>query len=314
MTEKTFKTYEQMLELLESRGIVFPDSAARSKAKKILQHEGYYNLINGYKPLFLTSTDPERYRQGTTVEEIFALYDFDRSLRAIFLRSILRVETNVKNLISYRISEQYGHDNYLLYKNFDTTKRDAGKNISSLISNVQSQIAAHSSDPNISHYLRNHGYLPMWVLSGILTFGNMSKFYSMMKQPDRQNISSIFGMHDNVLENFLNYLTAIRNFSAHGNRLYCFVGSKPLINTTVHVNMGIAQQHGQYVQGRNDLFASVIALKYLLSNREFRYFFKSIIGAVNKLDSKLNSISIEDVLFSMGFPQNWRSILYVATF
>lgn len=299
-----------MLDLLESRGIVFTDSKARSKAKKILQHEGYYNLINGYKSLFLTSTDPEQYRQGASVEEIFALYDFDRSLRAIFLRSILRVETNIKNLISYRISEQYGHDNYLLYKNFDTSKKNAGKNISSLISSVQSQIAAHSSDPNISHYLRNHGYLPMWVLSGILTFGNMSKFYSMMKQPDRQSISSIFGMHDNVLENLLNYLTAIRNFSAHGNRLYCFISSKPLISTKFHTELGIAQQHGQYVQGRKDLFAAVIALKCLLSNREFRYFFKSIVGAVNRLDSKLQSISIDDVFVSMGFPQNWRNILY----
>ena len=311
MAKKTFKTYEQMLDLLESRGIVFTDKSARSKAKKILQHEGYYNLINGYKPLFLSNSSPEQYLQGTTLEEIFALYDFDRSLREIFLKSILHVETNIKNLISYRISEKYGHDNYLLYKNFDTTRRNAGKHISALISNVQSQIAAHSSDPNISHYLRNHGYLPMWVLSGILTFGNMSKFYSMMKQPDRQSISSIFNMHDNVLENFLNYLTAIRNFSAHGNRLYCFVGSKPLIDTQAHNKLGILQNQGQYVQGRNDLFAAVIALKYLLSDREFNYFLKSLIGAVNKLSAKLSVISIDKVLTVMGFPPNWRKILYI---
>ena len=311
MAEKTFKTYEQMLDLLESRGIVFSDKSARSDAKKILQHEGYYNLINGYKTLFLKSTEPELYLTRTTIDEIFALYDFDRSLREIFLRSILHVETNVKNLISYRISEQYGHDNYLLYKNFDTTRKDAGKHISSLISSVQSQIASHSSDPNISHYLRNHGYLPMWVLSGILTFGNMSKFYSMMKQPDRQSISSIFSLHDNVLENFLNYLTAIRNFSAHGNRLYCFVGSKPLTSTPLHDELGIQKEHGQYVQGRNDLFAAVIALKYLLSGREFRFFIRSLSGAVNKLSAKLSVISAEDVLKEMGFPANWQKILHV---
>ena len=311
MAEKTFKTYDQMLDLLESRGIVFVDGRARSKAKKILQHEGYYNLINGYKTLFLSNANPEQYCQGTTLEEIFALYDFDRSLREIFLKSILHVETNIKNLISYRISEKYGHDNYLLYKNFDTTRRDAGKHISSLISSVQSQIAAHSSDPNISHYLRNHGYLPMWVLSGILTFGNMSKFYSMMKQPDRQSISLIFNMHDNVLENFLKYLTAVRNFSAHGNRLYCFVESRPMIDTQVHSELGIPQVQGQYVQGRNDLFAAVIALKHLLSDREFKYFLKSLIGAVNKLATKLSVISIDDVLSAMGFPSNWRKILYI---
>lgn len=310
MAEKTFKTYDQMLDLLESRGIVFTDRHARSRAKKILQHEGYYNLINGYKILFLSNSSPEQYLQGTTIEEIYALYDFDRSLREIFLKSILHVETNIKNLISYRVSEKYGHDNYLLYKNFDTTRRNAGKHISSLISNVQSQIAAHSSDPNISHYLRNHGYLPMWVLSGILTFGNMSKFYSLMKQPDRQSISSIFNMHDNVLENFLNYLTAIRNFSAHGNRLYCFVGSKPLIDTKIHQKLNIPQNQGQFIHGRNDLFAAVIALKYLLSGKEFRYFVNCLSGAVNKLSTKLSVISVDDVLSAMGFPSNWKSILH----
>ena len=126
-----------------------------------------------------------------------------------------------------------------------------------------------------------------------------------------QSISSIFNMHDNVLENFLNYLTAIRNFSAHGNRLYCFVGSKPLIDTQVHNKLGILQNQGQYVQGRNDLFAAVIALKYLLSNREFNYFLKSLIGAVNKLSAKLSVISIDKVLTVMGFPPNWRKILYI---
>lgn len=308
MAEKKFRTYDQMLDLLISRGIKIDNKNQRSNVKKILQHEGYYNLINGYKEPFLKNKDPERYLEGTTVEEIFALYEFDRSIREIFLRSILHVETNVKNLISYRFSEKYGHDNYLLYKNFDTTKRDASKNISSLISSVQGQIASHSLDPNISHYLKNHGYIPMWVLCGILTFGNMSKFYSLMKQPDRQSISAIFKISDNMLENFLNYLTAIRNFSAHGNRLYCFRSGKPLIDTMVHAALGIQKEQEQYINGRNDLFAAVIVLKHLLSNNEFRSFYRSLNGAINKLSSKLHVVTIEQILYIMGFPESWKDI------
>lgn len=308
MAEKKFRTYDQMLDLLISRGIKIDNKNQRSNVKKILQHEGYYNLINGYKEPFLKNKDPERYLEGTTVEEIFALYEFDRSIREIFLRSILHVETNVKNLISYRFSEKYGHDNYLLYKNFDTTKRDASKNISSLISSVQGQIASHSLDPNISHYLKNHGYIPMWVLCGILTFGNMSKFYSLMKQPDRQSISAIFKISDNMLENFLNYLTAIRNFSAHGNRLYCFRSGKPLIDTMVHAALGIQKEQEQYINGRNDLFAAVIVLKHLLSNNEFRSFYRSLNGAINKLSSKLHVVTIEQILCIMGFPESWKDI------
>ena len=37
-----------------------------------------------------------------------------------------------------------------------------------------------------------YGYLPLWVLNNILTLGTISKFYSLMKQNERQTISKIF--------------------------------------------------------------------------------------------------------------------------
>lgn len=53
MEEKVFKTYEQMLDILKERGIDLSTSELRGRAKRSLQHEGYYRLINGYKMLFL---------------------------------------------------------------------------------------------------------------------------------------------------------------------------------------------------------------------------------------------------------------------
>ena len=308
MAEKVFQDYDQMIVLLQSRNICIDTPKRRRQAKIILQKEGYYNVINGYKTPFLTSRSPESYKNGTTVEEIFAVYAFDRTIREIFLRSILHVETNIKNLISVRISSEYGHDNYLLYKNFDMNVRDANKKVTKLFSTVQNQIAAHSLDPNISHYLKNHGYIPMWVLNSILSFGTMSKFYSLMKQNDRQYVSKIFRIQDNTLVNFLEYLSVIRNFCAHGNRLYCFKATKPLADTPVHKNLSIPLSNGHYANGKNDLFGAVIILRYLLSSREYRRFISELIGAINKLSSKLSTISIDDIRIIMGFPENWKKI------
>lgn len=308
MVEKTFKTYDEMIGLLRSRNMSIPDGTAKRKAKILLQREGYYNIVNGYKRLFLNSLEPEEYKEGTTIDELFALYAFDRSIREIFLRAILHIETNVKNLISYTISEHYGHDNYLLYKNFDTSRKNSGEHISKLIYNVQGQIAAHALDPNIAHYLKNHGYIPMWVLNSILSFGNMSKFYSNMKQQDRQQVSKVFCLQENTLANFLMYLSAIRNFSAHGNRLYCFKSTRALSDTSIHNNLFINKKNGHYVRGRNDLFGAVIIIRYLLSYREFSRFYSELNGAINKLFSKITTISIDDVLNEMGFPKNWKDI------
>ncbi len=103
------------------------------------------------------------------------------------------METNIKTLISDCISSKNTDIiTIFLYDNFDTNTKDANEKITKLFSSIQSQIASHSLDPNIAHYLKNHGYIPMWVLNSILSFGTMSKFYSLMKQQDRQFVSRFF--------------------------------------------------------------------------------------------------------------------------
>ena len=238
-----------------------------------------------------------------------ALYVFDRSLREIFLRYILRVETNVKTLISYTISSNYGHDNYLLYKNFNTSKREAAKEISGVIADLNQAISKNSNDPCIRHYLQNYGYVPMWVLNNVLTLGNISRLYSIMKTNDRQSISRVFKINDDVLENFLHLLSIVRNFSAHGNRLYCIRTRRPLINTNAHTFLSIPKSaSNEYIFGKRDLFAAVIVLRHLMSLQEYKKFNAELTGAINNLSSKLNVISVDDILSNMGFPSNWKDL------
>ncbi|MCR5700849.1 MAG: hypothetical protein K6G76_01745 [Lachnospiraceae bacterium] len=51
MSEKVFKNHNELIELLIERGVDISSSEAKRFAKTRLQHEGYYNLINGYKTL-----------------------------------------------------------------------------------------------------------------------------------------------------------------------------------------------------------------------------------------------------------------------
>lgn len=166
-----------------------------------------------------------------------------------------------------------------------------------------------SSDPSILHYLKVHGYIPLWVLNNILTLGTISKFYSLMLPKEHQNVSRNYKMMDNELENALFYISTIRNFCAHGNRLYCFRNKSPLSSTNFHKNLNIEQnKDGEYLKGKRDLFACVIALKRLLSNNDFSKMSKEIFRAIGNLNKKLTILKIEDVLNEMGFPENWREI------
>ena len=311
MSEKIFKTYDEMISLLISRGVDISTPEQKSYAKKRLQHEGYYNLINGYKGLFLmpkvSQEDEDKFKTGTTINEIYALYNFDRRLRNVFLKNVLIIETNIKSLISYTFSEKYGHSNYLIYSNFDTTKRDSNKNITSLISEIQRQIASRYSDPSISHYLKCHGYIPLWVLNNILTLGTISKFYSLMHQKERQEISKIFHISDAELESFLFFLSKIRNFCAHGNRLYCFKSKNPIPTVSLHSTLDLPiNNENQYIQGKNDLFATMIIFKLLLSKNIFKILVKNVNHELDNLRKNLSVLSEQDVLNAMGFPSDWK--------
>ena len=94
-SQKPFKTYNQQLKILRSRNIEINDG---SKAIRILKREGYYNIVNGYKEIFLdtaltASKGNDWYKPGTKFDYLYALYDFDRSLKRCLLGYILKMET-----------------------------------------------------------------------------------------------------------------------------------------------------------------------------------------------------------------------------
>lgn len=69
---------------------------------RILERENYYNVINGYKELFLSSkstlSSNETFKSGTTFNEIYALYSFDRELRNIYMKYLLKLEKQLHTI------------------------------------------------------------------------------------------------------------------------------------------------------------------------------------------------------------------------
>lgn len=163
---KEFKTIEEQISLLKARNITFDNE---DNAKKILLNNNYYNIINGYKDLFLSSDNPLVYKEGTKFEEIYALYEFDRQLRNIFLEYILKIENSLRSLVAYYFSQSYGNDNYLKIDNFETFKNTNStaekkqkqfKYIQILFGNINKNIANNIDNKYIGHYITNYG---LWI-------------------------------------------------------------------------------------------------------------------------------------------------------
>ncbi|KGF46982.1 hypothetical protein HMPREF0872_06335 [Veillonella montpellierensis DNF00314] len=89
---KEYKTFNQQLVILRKRGLIVPKDG---RPKRFLEQENYYNVINGYKDLFLEKDssgnllDPESYLPNAHFNELKALFLFDRELRMLFLKYIL---------------------------------------------------------------------------------------------------------------------------------------------------------------------------------------------------------------------------------
>lgn len=261
----------------------------------------------------------------TKFEEIYALYLFDRELRNIFIRYILEIENNVKSVLAHEFSRKYGYDNYLKVANFDTsikpgerkTKAQKVGEISDLISNLQHEVARQLSKNNsmVSHYMLNYGYIPLWVLVNTLTIGTISVFYSHLEQQDQNNIGRFFSLKPDELKTILQVLTLYRNACAHDERLYNLksmnrnMWPNNIKALPIHATLGIPKNTGNnYMAGVNDLFAIVLIFKTMLSKDAFATFYGSLDALMQKLSTKLTTISISRIEADMGFVPNWRDV------
>lgn len=82
---KPFMTYEQQLQKMKDKHLTIADDA---EATDFLRRHGYFSLVTGYKDLFKNPTT-RNYHDGTTFQDIVALYQFDESLRELTLRHCL---------------------------------------------------------------------------------------------------------------------------------------------------------------------------------------------------------------------------------
>ena len=102
---KPFLSYSQQIDkLINEKNLQIRDKAY---AEETLKRISYFALISGYKDLYRNPTI-KKYKDGTTFEEIVALYKFDENLRELFLKYLLFIERNMRSLISYYFTESHG--------------------------------------------------------------------------------------------------------------------------------------------------------------------------------------------------------------
>ena len=306
MKSKTFKTLDEQIDILKSKGLVIEDI---DETRNILLRENYF-FLSGYRHLFLES-DSKRFLSGTTFRELYAMFTFDRQIRNIIFKNILIVENNLKSILAYVMSKNHGfkENNYLNPNNFvkDSKKK---KQINDLIRKMKRQISVNGKQhAATAHYLINYGYIPLWVVVKVLSFGIVGELYTILQYQDQLEIANAFGVDVLSMIEYLPLLANYRNLCAHEDICYNNKTQKAIEDTKYHRMLYITKSDGEYIYGKNDLFAIVIILKFILDKDDFTLFMNEISYEIDRLSGILKVIRIDKVLYAMGFPSNYKEIV-----
>lgn len=306
--KKIFLTYDQQIDkLIKEKNLQIDDIAY---AKEVLRQTSYYSLIGGYKDIFKNSTT-KKYKDGTRFEDIVELYYYDEGLRQLFLKYLIKVENEIKSEVSYYFTEKNGDNQsaYLDIKNYNYVGKKNQRDINSLINILRSYVTKSTDYQYINHAQKKYGNVPLWVLTNALTFGNISKMYMLLSQDIQSRISKNYlGINESQMVSILTVLVKFRNVCAHGERLFTYKTVDSIPDLPIHKKLDITQKGKQYINGKNDLFAVVIALKYLLNDVWYKEFIKELKKVIDSYLRKHDSIQEQELYEKMGFPENWRKI------
>lgn len=304
--QKIFKTIDEQVQIMKNKGLIIDDEYA---VKEILLRENYF-FISGYRHPFMESDKLKKYKEDTNFRELYALFNFDRQLRNIMFKYLLVIENNLKSVFSYQLSKNYGfkEKDYLKPSNFNTSSEKA-RQVNDLLRKIKRQIRVNGGQHSATtHYIYNYGYVPFWVAIKVLSFGIVCELYSIMKKSDQEEIANVFHMKIEELNLFLPILANYRNLCAHEDILYDHKTATMIPANLYHRELNI-DNNVNFTQGRNDLFALVLILKYILRDEEFRTFLHEIDYEVSILEGKLKTIKIDVILNKMGFTKDYMKLL-----
>ena len=286
---KEYKNPSELLDYIISKGILVNN---KEDALNKMKTYSYYSIINTYKDVFKNKN--HEYKKNVSFDEIYALFEFDKNLRSIFLKYSLEIEMILKSLLAETISSKYGIKDYLIKENFDDKVEEAIiiESINVIEKEIKKQIGKHEA---VTHYMNEYEFVPPFVLTKILTFVELSRLYVMLKQPYRQRISKNFRLSDKVLKQIIVNITLIRNICAHNDRLFSF-------HSKFRISFKYIQKN--YNEKSVNIYMIMKCMESLLPQDKKNEFVKLINNEIKTLDYKLKSIKIDNILNIMGFYKN----------
>ena len=294
---KPFKTIEEQIVILESRGLIIED---KELAKKALSNLNYYRL-SAYT---LTLRKDDRLYKNVHFSDIMQIYNFDMELRSTLMYLLESIEVSMRTYIGYYHAKQYGALGYLDSFSFEDEER-----FNKFTDDYKKAIAEYG-DKEV--FVKHHndiydGKFPIWVLVELLTLGSLSRLFKNLPKDIRDEIcKSNYGkINDEYIGNWLQGFTILRNICAHRGRLY---------NRQIPFTLRLGKRDKKIFQDNHisinkagkQLFAYLIVMKKMIPDSDV---WDTFTDRLSNLTKKYPFVRLD----YYGFTNDWEKILGIKT-
>ena len=204
-----------LLAMLKQRGQVVGNDEAALQTLSVIS---YFRLACYFRPMEADKQTHE-FREGTTLEQVLALYEFDTALRDLVFGSTRRIEVALRTRINHHFSRHHSPfwftqvdlatDGHLFVENLGSVDRELHRSKEDFIK---------------EHFARydRPGFPPAWKTLETMSFGTLSKLYgNFISKPDKKAVAEDFGLPQHeFLISWMESLTSLRNFCAHHSRIW----------------------------------------------------------------------------------------------
>ena len=282
--------YSEILDLLESRGLIIRD---RNKAIECLKVVSYFRLDNYFHPMESDKVQ-HIFKPGSTFDNAMDLYRFDCDLRELIFTAIQAVEIALRSKMIHHISLQYGAFWFTDVSLF----RDANIH-HKCMEQIRQELKRTREEFIIEHSAKysEPEFPPVWKTLEVTSFGTLSKlFCNFADNKIKKRIAREFNLPQHlVLESWIKSAVVLRNYLAHHSRVWNRkFPIKPQMTTPLRGNWVIPPV-GNY----DKLYSQLCYLQYLLN----------VIRPCNNFSFRLKVLLTEHLnvdTSAMGFPGNWQ--------
>lgn len=204
-----------LLALLKQRGLVITNE---QEALKTLSVISYFRLACYFRPME-ADKQTHKFREGSTLEQVMALYEFDTALRDMVFCAIRQIEVALRTRINHHFSR-----NHTPFWFSQVDLAIDGHLFADNLSSVDRELRRSKEEFIKEHFARydKPTFPPAWKTLETISFGTLSKLYgNFAEKADKKAVAEDFGLPQHeFLNSWMESLTSLRNFCAHHSRIW----------------------------------------------------------------------------------------------